>query len=95
MTKSLTQTLESLRKLSAIEEKVPESVSGPQLVGVLQKLTVALRTPGKTANHGDTEELVGFLERIALALKAPKQEPTGNVANALPASARHNGDNSE
>ena len=53
LTKSLTQTFESLRKLSAIEEKVPESVSGPQLVGVLERLTLALRAPEqKTDDNG-------------------------------------------
>ena len=53
LTKSLTQTLESLRKLSTIEEKVPESVSGPQLVGVLERLTLALRAPEqKTDDNG-------------------------------------------
>ena len=47
----LIKTVESLRKLSAAEEKqMPVDLSGPQLVGVLERLTLALKAPEQRAN---------------------------------------------
>ena len=87
LTNSLTKTLESLRKLSAVEQPMPVSLSGPQLVGVLERLTLALNAPEQLELGGEAKELVGVLERLTLALKAPQGESTGNGVKALPADA--------
>ncbi len=57
LTKSLTQTMESLRKLSAVDETVPENVSGPQLVGVLERLTLALKVPEQNTDGNGSNVL--------------------------------------
>ena len=92
LTNSLTKTLEGLRKLTAVEQPTPESLSGPPLVGVLERLTLALKAPeqielGAEAKElvGVAKELVGVLECLTLALKAPQRECTGNGVKALPA----------
>ena len=86
LTNSLTKTMEILRKLSAVEEPMPVNLSGPQLVGVLERLTLALKAPDLEVIGGETEELVGVLERLTLALKAPEQAADGNSEiKALPA----------
>ena len=95
LTKSLTQTLESLSKLSAEEGPAAEMLSPPQLVGVIERLTLALKTPGQKAIGGGAEQLVGVLEKLTLALKAPEQKTGGNGANALPAPADSDGDHPE
>ena len=84
LTNSLTKTLESLRKLSVVDEPMPRSLSGPQLVAVLERLTFALRTPEQNKLGGEAKELVGVLEGLTLALKSPKREGTGNGVKALP-----------
>lgn len=91
----LTETLKSLRELTVVEEPVPTSMSAPQLVAFLQRVTLALGASDKIAIGGETEELVGVLERLTLALKAPVQKMGGNGANALPAPADGDGDNPE
>ena len=85
LTNSLVKTLESLNKLSAAEPRVPVELSGSQLVGVLERLTLALQTPGQEVLSGDKEALVGVLERLTFALKAPEQQAEGSSASALPA----------
>ena len=93
LTNSLVKTVESLRKLSAVDEQqLPVNLSPPQLVGVLERLTLALRTPDQGAIGGETEALVGVLERLTLALKAPEQRANGNGAKALPAEAGKDGE---
>ena len=84
LTNSLTKTLESLRKLSVVDEPMSRSLSGPQLVAVLERLTFALRTPAQNQLGGEAKELVGVLEGLTLALKSPKREGTGNGVKALP-----------
>ena len=59
LTNMLTETLKSLRELTAVEEPVPTSLSAPQLVAFLQRVTLALGAPGKIAIGDETEELVG------------------------------------
>ena len=95
LTKSLTQTLESLHKLSAEEAPVTEKLSPPQLVAVLERLTLAMRAPDQKVIGGEAEELVGILERMALALKPPEKKRGSNGANALPAPADGDGENPE
>ena len=85
LTNSLTKTMESLRRLSAAEHSMPVNLSGTQIVGVLERLTLALKAPGKQMIGGEAEELVSVLERLTLALKAPEQRAIGNGAKSLPA----------
>ena len=56
LTNSLTKTLESLRKLSVVDEPMPRSLSGPQLVGVLERLTLALSAPEQIELRGKAKE---------------------------------------
>ena len=92
LTNSLVKTVESLRKVSAVDEQqMPVNLSAPQLVGVLERLTLALRAPEQNAIDGEAQELVGVLERLTLALKAPEQEANGSGAKALPAGAGGDG----
>ena len=49
LTNSLTKTLESLQKLSAVEQQAPANLSAPQLVAVLERLTLALDAPEQLA----------------------------------------------
>ena len=95
LTNSLTQTLKNLRELSAVEVPVAENLSPPQLVAVLERLTLALRAPDQNAIGGDSVELVGVLQKLALALKMPAQKTDGNGANALPAPTDNDGDNAD
>ena len=85
LTNSLTKTMESLRKLSAVEEPMPVNLSGPQLVAVLERLTLALKAPEQISIGGEAAQLVGVLERLTLALKAPEQMADGSEVKALPA----------
>ena len=88
LTHSLAKTVESLRKLSVVDEQqIPVNLSAPQLVGVLERLTLALRAPGKAAIGGEATALVGVLERLTLALKAPEEQANGTESQALPAEA--------
>ena len=93
LTHSLAKTVESLRKLSAVNE--PVNLSAPQLVGVLERLTLALTVPGQTAIGGEAAALVGVLERLTLALKAPAQPANGNETKALPGEEGDNDDQPE
>ena len=95
LTNSLTQTLKNLRELSAVEVPVAENLSPPQLVAVLERLTLALGAPDQKAIAGDAEQLVGVLQKLALALKAPEQKTDGNGTNALPAPNGNDGDNAD
>ena len=83
LTNSLVKTVESLQKLSAVDE--PVNLSAPQLIAVLERLTFALKAPEQKAIGGETQELVGVLERLTLALRGPEQQVNGNGAKALPA----------
>ena len=85
LTNSLTKTMETLRKLSVVEEPMPVNLSGPQLVAVLERLTLALKAPEQISIGGEAAELVGVLERLTLALKAPEQMADGSEVKALPA----------
>ena len=85
LTNSLTKTMETLRKLSAVEEPMPVNLSGPQLVAVLERLTLALKAPEQISIGGEAAELVGVLEQLTLALKAPEPMADGNEVKALPA----------
>ena len=94
LTNMLIKTVESLRKLSAVDEQqIPVNLSAPQLVGVLERLTLALRAPEQSTIGGEAEALVGVLERLTLALKVPEEQANGTESKAFPAEA--GGDSSE
>ena len=95
LTNSLTKTMETLRKLSVVEEPMPVNLSGPQLVAVLERLTLALKAPDLEVIGGEAQELVGVLERLTLALKAPEQEADGGGVKALPAGTAGEEDETE
>ena len=77
LTNSLTKTIESLRKVSVVEEQAPANLSAPQLVAVLERLTLALDAPEQLALSGDTDTLVSVLEQLTLALKTSGQKALG------------------
>ena len=84
LTNSLTKTIESLRKVSVVEAHAPVNLSAPQLVAVLERLTVALDAPEQLALSGDSDALVSVLEQLAVALKAsgePKALGEGTEAS--------------
>ena len=88
---SLTKTVLSLQKLSKVDDQripvhlaTPLQLSAPQLVGVLERLTLALKAPQQQIAGSEAEEIVGVLERLTIALKAPAQQTEGNEAKALP-----------
>lgn len=74
LTASLVKTLESLQKVSAVEERAAANLSGAQLVAVLERLTLALDAPEQLALSGDAGALVAVLEHLALALKSPERK---------------------
>ena len=82
LTHSLTETLESLKKLSVVEEQPPVNLSAPQLVAVLERLTLALDAPDQLALSGDTDAFVSVLEQLALALKTSGQKALGDGTEA-------------
>ena len=88
---TLTKTVLNLQKLSKVDEKqipvhlsTPLQLSAPQLVGVLERITLALKSPQQQIDGNEAEEIVGVLEHLTLALKAPTQQTEGNEAKALP-----------
>ena len=76
LTNSLVKTVEGLRKVSAVDE--PVNLSAPQLIAILEQLTLALRAPKQNTIGGETQEVISVLERLTLALKAPEQKMNGN-----------------
>ena len=88
---SLTKTVLSLQKLSKVDDQqipvhwsAPLQLSAPQLVGVLKRITLALKSPQQQIDGNEAEEIVGVLEQLTIALKAPTQQTEGNEAKALP-----------
>ena len=69
LTASLTKTLDSIRKLTVVEQPGSVNLSGSQLVAVLERLTVALDSPEQLVLSGDRDVLVSGLEQLALTLK--------------------------
>ena len=85
LTDALIKTVEALQKLSATEQQVPPSLSGAQLITVLERLTLALDTPEQFAHVGNTEALVAVMERLTIALKSANQKAIANqTENVLP-----------
>lgn len=65
-----------------VEEEAPANLSAPQLVAVLERLTLALDAPEQLALSGDTDALVSVLEQLTLALKTSDQKALGEGAAA-------------
>lgn len=85
LTNSLTKTIESLKKVSAVESQTSTDLSAPQLVAVLERLTLALDTPEQPALTGDTNVLVGVLEQLTLALKSSDHTAISGEVENVPA----------
>ncbi|MCY3741722.1 MAG: hypothetical protein OXH00_11940 [Candidatus Poribacteria bacterium] len=60
-----------------VEEQAPANLSAPQLVAVLERLTLALDAPEQLALSGDTDAIVSVLEQLTLALKTSGQKALG------------------
>ena len=85
LSNSLVKTVGSLQKMTTVDEQpIPVRLSAPQLVAVLERLTLALKDPKQQVlSHNTAEELVGVLEQLTLALKMPAQQTNGNEAKVL------------
>ena len=68
--------------LKSLEEQAPASLSAPQLVAVLERLTLALDAPEQLALSGNTDTLVSVLEQLTLALKTSGQKALGEGSEA-------------
>lgn len=98
LTDSLMKTAESLQKVSAVEAQVPANLSAPQLVAVLERLTLALDAPEELALSSDTDALASVLERLTGALKGsgrPKALGDGSEEVVEVVSVEGGGDGSE
>ncbi len=73
LTNSLLRTLDGIHKLQS-DQKDEVNMSAPQLVAVLERLTVALDAPEQLSFSGDADVLVSALEQLTLALKTSKQK---------------------
>ncbi len=78
LTTSLTKTVESMRKVSAAERWKSANLSGTQLVAVLERLTLALKSPEQQNIGTEAEQLARVLEGLTLALKVSGQKTGGN-----------------
>ncbi len=74
LTGSLTETLNGMHKLKVAEQPGSANLSSPQLVAVLERLTVALDSPEQLALSGDRDGLVSVLEQLIHALKTTEQK---------------------
>ena len=88
LTTSLTKTVESMQKV-VVEHPNPPSLSAPQLVAVLERLTLALKTPEPQGSSSEVAQLAGVLEWLTLALKAPEQKRIGSVAPQVAGIVEH------
>lgn len=79
LTVSLMVALDGMHKFKAVEQLVPTNFSAPQLVAVLERLTVALDTPEQLALSGNKDGLVSALEELTHALKTSDQKALEDV----------------
>ena len=93
LTTALTKTVESMRKVSATERGKSASLSAPQLVAVLERLTLALKTPDQQEIGSDSAKLAAVLEQLQLALIPSQKEADGT--KALPTEANSGAGESE
>ena len=83
LTNSLIKTLDSLQKISSLEQQMPTNLSGAQLIGVLERLTLASDAPGQIASSTDTDALIAVLERLTLALKSPEHKAIEGTVKSI------------
>ncbi|MCG9126023.1 hypothetical protein JT359_00340 [Candidatus Poribacteria bacterium] len=74
LTNTLTTTIASLQKMTAVQETESIPVSTPQLVAVLERLTLALDVPEQLALIGDSEAFISVLEQLSSTLKNSTQK---------------------
>lgn len=87
LTDSLVKTLERLEKLLAVERQMAD-LSVPEFMAVLERLTLALETPGqRIALSGDTDALIEGLERLTLVLKSSNRKEIVGEVEDVPADA--------
>ena len=67
-----------MRKLSAVERWKSANLYGAQLVAVLERLTLALKSPEQQEIGSEAEQFAGVLEGVTRALKATGQKTGGN-----------------
>ena len=88
LTRALTYTIESLRKLTEAsppqEQPVPSKLSGPQLLAVLERVTLTLENPRQLTVVNEKEGIINILEQLLSTLQngAPKAlagEASGEV----------------
>lgn len=79
LTVSLMVALDGIHKFKSAEQLVPTNFSAPQLVAVLERLTVALDTPEQLALSGNKDGLVSALEELTHALKTSDQKALEDV----------------
>lgn len=65
MTNVLTKPVESMEKMTAVPEAGSISVSTPQLIAVLERLTLELDAPEQLALSGYSEVFVSVLEQLS------------------------------
>ena len=74
LTKSLTETMATIRELSAVDDPMPVDLSAPQLVGVIERLTLALGAPDQKALGGDAQQLVGVSREVSPCTQGARTE---------------------
>lgn len=79
LTVSLMVALDGMHKFKAAEQLVPANFSAPQLVAVLERLTVALDTPEQLTLSENKDGLVSALEQLTHALKTSDQKALEDV----------------
>lgn len=85
LTNALTRTIESLRKVSAVESQVPMGLTAPKLMAVLEPLTLALDAPEQLGLSSGADALIARLERLTLALKSSDSKAIADAAESIPA----------
>ena len=87
LTSALNETIRNLQKLTPDEPPTtPANLSEPQLVAVLERLTIASNSPQMKAIEGESRERIGTLvEELTLALNLLQQVDGDNGAKSLPA----------
>ncbi|MDE0011463.1 MAG: hypothetical protein OXU36_09965 [Candidatus Poribacteria bacterium] len=95
LTDSLTKTIESLQKLSTVENQEAVDLSVPQFMAILERLTLALDAPNQLARSGDTHTLIEGLERLTFVLKSSGHSAIGGETENVLADTHTKDDDSE
>ena len=91
LTQALTKTVESLEKLSPVEQQTSANSSTPQLIGILERITVVLKTLQQPTHNSDANALAAILEKAAIAMQpSPEQKAiTGETEDDVEARGEH------